>query len=81
MQVSQEAGQVAWYSHLFQNFPQSIVTHTVKGFGIVNKLPTYYFIKLLLKLLTASQGALPGNLTLHTLYVGHGRHFLGVGKG
>ena len=26
-----------WYSHLFQNFPQFIVTHTVKGFGIVNK--------------------------------------------
>ena len=31
------AGQVAWYSHLFQNFPQFIVIHTVKGFGIVNK--------------------------------------------
>ena len=26
-----------WYSHLFQNFPQFVVTHTVKGFGIVNK--------------------------------------------
>ena len=37
IQVSQEAGQVAWYSHLFQNFPQFIVIHTVKGFGIVNK--------------------------------------------
>src|SRR5574340_1232532 len=35
--VSQEAGQVVWYSHLFQNFPQFIVIHTVKGFGIVNK--------------------------------------------
>ena len=34
IQVSQEAGQVVWYSHLFQNFP---VIHTVKGFGIVNK--------------------------------------------
>ena len=31
------AGQVVWYSHLFQNFPQFIVIHTVKGFGIVNK--------------------------------------------
>ena len=29
--------QVVWYSHLFQNFPQFIVIHTVKGFGIVNK--------------------------------------------
>ena len=37
MQVSQEAGQVVWYSHLFQNFPQFIVIHTVKVFGIVNK--------------------------------------------
>ena len=37
IQVSQEAGQVFWYSQLFQNFPQCIVIHTVKGFGIVNK--------------------------------------------
>jgi len=28
---------MVWYSHLFQNFPQLIVIHTVKGFGIVNK--------------------------------------------
>ena len=37
IQVSQEAGQVVWYSHLFQNVPQFTVIHTVKGFGIVNK--------------------------------------------
>ena len=37
IQISQEACQVVWYSHLFQNFPQFIVIHTVKGFGIVNK--------------------------------------------
>ena len=37
IKVSQEAGQVVWYSHLFQNFPQFVVIHTVKGFGIVNK--------------------------------------------
>ena len=30
-------GQVVWYPYLFQNFPQFIVIHTVKGFGIVNK--------------------------------------------
>ena len=36
-QVSQEAGQVVWYFHLFQNFPQFIVIHTVEGFGVVNK--------------------------------------------
>ena len=28
---------MVWYSHLFQNFPQFLVIHTVKGFGIVNK--------------------------------------------
>ena len=37
IQISQEAGQVVWYSHLLKNFPQFVVTHTVKGFGIVNK--------------------------------------------
>ena len=46
IQVSQEAGQVVWYSHLFQNFPQLIVTHTVKGFGIVNKAEIDVFLKL-----------------------------------
>ena len=42
-QISQEAGQVVWYSHLFQNFPQLIVIHTVKGFGIVNKAEIDFF--------------------------------------
>ena len=37
MQISQEAGQVVWYSHLFQNFPRFIVIRTVKGFGVLNK--------------------------------------------
>ena len=37
IQVPQEAGQVVWYSHLFQSFPQFLVIHRVKGFGIVNK--------------------------------------------
>ena len=37
IQVSQEAGQVVWYSHILQNFPQFIVIYTVKGFGIANK--------------------------------------------
>ena len=35
IQISQEAGQVVWYSHLFQNFPQFVAIHTVKGSGIV----------------------------------------------
>ena len=46
IQVSQEAGQVVWYSHLFQNFTQFIVIHTVKGFGIVNKAEIDVFLKL-----------------------------------
>ena len=46
IQVSQEAGQVVWYSHLFQNFPQFVVTHTVKGFGIVNKSEIDVFLEL-----------------------------------
>ena len=37
IQVSQETGQSVWYSRLFKNFPQFIVIHTVKGFGVVNK--------------------------------------------
>ena len=37
IQISQEADQVVWYSHLFQNFPRFVVIHTVKGFGIVSK--------------------------------------------
>ena len=46
MQVSQEAGQVVWYSHLFKNFPQFVVIHTVKGFGIVNEAETDVFLEL-----------------------------------
>ena len=37
MKISQEAGKVVWYSHLFKNFPQFVVIHTVKGFGLVSK--------------------------------------------
>ena len=40
--------QVVQYSHLFQNFPQFIVIHTIKGFGIVNKAEIDVFLKLLL---------------------------------
>ena len=46
MQVSQEAGQMVWYSHLFQNFPQFIVIHTVKDFGVVNKAEIDVFLEL-----------------------------------
>ena len=46
IQVSQEAGQVVWYSHLFQNFLHFIVIHTVKGFGIVDKAEIDVFLEL-----------------------------------
>ena len=46
MQISHEAGQVVWYFYLFQNFPQFIVIHTVKGFGIVNKAEIDVFLEL-----------------------------------
>ena len=37
---------MVWYSHLFQNFPQFIVIHTLKGFGIVNKAEIDIFLEL-----------------------------------
>ena len=37
---------MVWYSHLFQNFPQFIVSHTVKGFGLVNKTEVDVFLEL-----------------------------------
>ena len=46
LQISQEAGKVVWYSYLFQNFPQFIVIHAFKGFGIVNKAEIDVFLEL-----------------------------------
>ena len=45
IQVSQEVGQVVWYSHLFQNFPQFVVIHTVNGFGVINKTEVGVFLE------------------------------------
>ena len=45
IQISQEAGQVVWYSHVLQNFSLILVIHTVKGFGIVNKAKVDVFRK------------------------------------
>ena len=45
IQISQEAGQVVWYSHLLKNFPQFVVIHTVKGFSIVNETEVDIFLK------------------------------------
>ena len=46
MQVSQEEGQVVWYSYLLKNFLQFLVIHTVKDFGVVNKAETDIFLEL-----------------------------------
>ena len=46
IQISQEAGQVVWYSHLLKNFPWLVVIHTVIGFDIVNKAEVDAFLEL-----------------------------------
>ena len=46
IQISQETGQMVWYSHLFKNFPELVMVHTVKGFDIVNKAEVDIFLEL-----------------------------------
>ena len=46
IQISQEAGQLIWYSHLFKNFPQFVVIHKVKGFGIEYEAEVYVVLEL-----------------------------------
>ena len=46
LQISQEKGQVVWYSHLLKNFPQFVVIHTVKGFDVVSKAEVDIFLEL-----------------------------------
>ena len=55
IQISKEAGKVLWHSHLLKNFPQFVVIHTVKSFGVVNKAEVEVFLKL-------SDGVDVGNL-------------------
>ena len=45
IKVFQEASKVVWYSHLFKNFPQFVVIHTVKGFHIVNEAEVDVFLE------------------------------------
>ena len=45
IQVPQETGKVVWYSHLFKNFPQFVVIHTVKGFSIANETEVDAFLE------------------------------------
>ena len=46
IQISQVAYQAVWYLNLLNNFPHFVVTHTVKGFGIVNKAELDVFLEL-----------------------------------
>ena len=46
IQISQEADKRVWYSYLFKNFPQFVLIHIVKGFGIVNKAEIDVFMEL-----------------------------------
>ena len=46
IQISQEAGKVVWYSHLFKNFPQFVVIHTVRGFSGVSEAEVDVFLAL-----------------------------------
>ena len=45
IQISQEAGEVVWYSYLLKNFTQFVVIYTVKGFGIINKAEVDVFLE------------------------------------
>ena len=55
IQVSQEAGKVVWYSHLFKNIPQFVVIHTVKGFRVVSEAEIGVFFGILLLFLWAKR--------------------------
>ena len=46
IQISQEASKVVWYSHLLRNFPQFVVSHTVKSFNVFNEAEVDIFLEL-----------------------------------
>ena len=58
---------MVWYSHIFQNFPQFIVIHTVEGFGIVNKAEIDVFLELLFFLMIQQMLAILSLVPLHVL--------------
>ena len=65
IQVSQEAGKVVWYSHLFQNFSQFSVIHTIKGFSAINEAEvgvvngSYLLIRNISKLIISERYMVP----------------------
>ena len=46
IQISQEAGEMVWYSHLFKSFPQFVVIHTVKSLSVINEAEVDVFLEL-----------------------------------
>ena len=46
IQISQEAGHMVWYPNLLKNFPEFVLVHTVKGFGVVEKAEVDVFLEL-----------------------------------
>ena len=62
IQISQDADQVVWYYHLLKNFPQFIVIHTIKGFGIVNKAEIDVSVSV-----SVSRSVVPDSLRPHGL--------------
>ena len=48
IQISQEEGKVVWYSHILKNFPQCVLIHTIKGFGVVSEAEVDVFSGILL---------------------------------
>ena len=45
IQVSQMVSKVVWYSHLFKNFPQFVVIHTIKGFSVISEAVVDVFLE------------------------------------
>ena len=64
IQISQQAGQAVWYSHLLKNFPQLVVIHTVKGSGVVNKAEVDIFLLIHLVLTTVCPGVSTSTLVI-----------------
>ena len=60
---------MVWYSHLFQNFPQFLVIHTVKGFGIVNKAETFKLLSIIPITRTLQRGALKLNVHMDSGHI------------
>ena len=66
IQISQEAAQVVWYCHLLKNFPQFVVIHIVKGFGVVHEAeesPCFFYDPVDVGNLTSGSSAMQSNVS------------------